>query len=260
MLKELYTAAMGMMPQQTRLEVAANNIANASTTGFKRSSVFERNLIDARAMFNNVPENVEQNDPPVGSYTDFAQGAEQQTNNPLDIAIENKNGFFVLQDGDGQQFLTKAGHFTISKDGSIEAMDGKLLMGMNGPLNINREFITDKSDIQDTRSISIKISDNGEVFCNSAPVGTILLANVDNVQSLENISNSNFVPTANTNANYIDEKDVSLRQGWLENSNVNIVNEMVNMIELQRAFEAGQKVIQTNNDTLDSTMKVGKFY
>ena len=75
MIKELYTAAMGMMSQQTRLEVISNNIANASTVGFKRDSVFERNLIDSKANLYNIVGSAEQNDPPIGSYIDSNKGS-----------------------------------------------------------------------------------------------------------------------------------------------------------------------------------------
>ena len=107
MLKELFTASLGMMNSQTRLEVSANNLANASTTGFKRAEVFERNLLDARANLYNVKGDIEQNDPPIGSYYDFSNGAMEQTSNPLDIAIEGK-GFFVVQDLEGKEFLTRS--------------------------------------------------------------------------------------------------------------------------------------------------------
>jgi len=96
MIKELYTAAMGMIPQQTRLEVIANNMANANTTGFKRDSVFERNLIDAKANLWNTPGDAEDDDPPIGKYTDFSSGSMQQTYNPLDIAL-NGDGFLYCK-------------------------------------------------------------------------------------------------------------------------------------------------------------------
>ena len=88
MLKELYTAAMGMLPQQTRLEVLSNNIANAGTAGFKRESVFERNLIDSKANLYNVAGDAEEDDAPVGSAIDFRPGSFRQTENPFDIAGE----------------------------------------------------------------------------------------------------------------------------------------------------------------------------
>jgi flagellar basal-body rod protein FlgF len=260
MLKELYTAALGMMPQQTRLEVIANNLANAGTNGFKRDSVFERNLIDARANFYNVPGDVEQDDPPTGSYIDFKAGASRQTNNPLDLAIADKNNFFMMQDEEQNIFLSKDGHFTIGTDGTIQAMDGKLLMGAAGPINLYREFDIDPQSIRDSKALDINIAESGEVFINEVSVGTIQIAEVENLESLQKVSASDFIVTKDTFLNYINPDQVSVKQGWIEESNVNIVSEMVTMIELNRAFEAGSKVIQTNNETLDKSIALGRFY
>ncbi|MCE5305030.1 flagellar hook-basal body complex protein, partial [bacterium] len=97
MLKEFFTAALGMQNQNTRLEVIANNLANANTNGYKSKNVFERNLIDASENFNNVSGNVEQNDSPIGSYYDLSAGNYSKTDNPLDIAIDG-DGYFLVVD------------------------------------------------------------------------------------------------------------------------------------------------------------------
>src|SRR6056297_1023818 len=131
MLKELYTASLGMLNQQTKLEVVSNNLANANTTGYKKAEAFERNLIDARANFYNTKGDVEQNDPPIGSYYDLTAGSMRQTDNPLDLAIEG-SGFFVLQDEEGKDFLTRSGSFALNKEGYVIAKDGKKLQGENG--------------------------------------------------------------------------------------------------------------------------------
>jgi flagellar basal body rod protein FlgG len=259
MLKELFTAALGMQNQQTRLEVTANNIANSSTAGFKRASVFERNLIDARANFYNTPGDVEQNDPPVGSYYDLQNGAMQQTDNPLDIALENK-GFFLLEDGEGKQFLSRAGNFRLSEDGTIIAMDGKKLMGENGPISIGNEFLQSPQITNDDKAINLRIALNGEVYANDSEIGKIMVVEVNNPESLQRISNSDFIATWTTQPNYVESEQVRIRQGWIESSNVDIVGEMVEMIELQRMFEAGSKVIETNNGTLDESIAMGRYY
>lgn len=259
MLKEFYTAAMGMLPQQTRLEVTANNLANANTTGFKRASVFERSLIDARAHFYEVQGDAEQEDPPHGSYIDFSQGSFEQTHNPLDVAIDRKNGFFVVQDSEGNEYLSKNGHFKLSPEGRIVSMDGKVLMGESGPLTIRGDFFSDKEYTNDKTSMSMKITENGEVLVNERSVGAVMIMDVENLNSLENVSNSDFIMTNNTIANVIPQEEVLLRQGWLENSNVDIVREMVGMIELQRMFELGSKVIKTNDDTLEPSIRLGRF-
>lgn len=248
-----------MLPQQTRLEVIANNMANANTVGFKRQSVFERNMIDARANFYNVQGQAEQDDPPVGSYIDFASGSFQKTDNPLDVSIENQKGFFLVQDEDGNQFLTKAGHFTLSTDGTIITTDGKKLMGSSGEINVNPKLLDSSQSLEDTAS-KVRITDEGEVFVNDTPVGTITVLQVDDTSSIEQISNATFIARQDTNATVMDPSEVSIKQGWVENSNVDIIREMVSMIELQRAYEAGSKVIHTNDATLDNSMRLGRYY
>lgn len=259
MLRELYTAALSMQNQLTKLEVTSNNMANANTTGFKSATAFERNLIDARANFYNTPGDVEQNDPPIGSYYDFTMGAFHKTGNSLDLAIDEK-GFFVLQDEEGKEFLTRSGSFSLAKDGSLIARDGKKLMGEGGPLRVDGEFFADSLETGDSDALDVRIAQSGEVFVNDYEIGKILLADTENYQSLQRISDTQFIATFDSEINYVDSDKVNVRQGWLEESNVNIVSEMVSMIELQRSFEAGSKVIKTNDETLDNSIRLGKYY
>lgn len=260
MLRELYTAALGMIPQQTRLEVIANNIANSNTTGFKRSSVFERNLIEAKSNFFNVPGDNEQDDPPTGSYIDFSQGAFEKTDNNLDLAVDKKNAFLVFEDADGSKVLSKNGQLTIDENGYLIGVDGKKLMGTNGPINLGNEYKSDPFITNDKKAMDIKITQTGEVFANNEEIGTIQLAKIDDLNSLENIANSDFIATKDTDINYIPQDEVVLRQGWIENSNVNVIKEMVDMIELERLFQTGSKVITTNDSTLATSISIGRFY
>lgn len=259
MLKELFTAALGMQNQQTRLEVSANNMANASTNGFKRASVFERNLIDARANFYNTPGDLEQNDPPIGSYYDFNNGAYTQTDNPFDIAIEGK-GFFVVEDAENKKYLTRAGNFKLSTDGELVTTEGHKLMGLGGPISIAEAMLSNPQITSDKRALNIKISERGEIFANDMEVGRVLIADIQDEQTLQKVSGSNFFPTWEGEINFLQDEEITVRQGWLEESNVNIVQEMVTMIELQRMFEAGSKVIQTNDGTLDKAINLGRYY
>lgn len=259
MLKELYTAAMGMIPQQTRLEVISNNMANANTAGYKREAVFERNLLDARANFYNVAGDPEADDAPIGSYIDFADGAYHKSDNPLDIAIEGK-GFFTLQDEAGNVFYTRSGQFKLSTDGNITAMDGKLLMGEQGPVMLDNEYLSDPLIMKDTRALNLKITQRGEIFINDQYVGAVKITDVENPESLQKISNENFIATETTQLTELPLEKVALRQGWFEGSNVDIIREMISMIELQRLFEAGTKVIQTNDGTLNRSLTLGRYY
>lgn len=259
MIKDLYTAALGMINQKTRLEVVSSNIANANTTGFKRESVFERNLIDARANLYNVPGDPEQDDPPIGSYVDFSAGSYKKTENPLDIAIEG-NGFFNLQDEAGNTFLTRAGHFKISTEGMITAMDGKMLLSESGPVSVQGEILSEPLITGEKVENNLRITEQGEIFLNDYFVGSLQITEVNNPESLRKISGQNFLTSEMTELNNLSSDQVKIKQGWLEGSNVNIINEMVSMIELQRNFEAGSKVIQTSDATLDTSNRIGRFY
>jgi flagellar basal-body rod protein FlgG len=177
----------------------------------------------------------------------------------LDVAIENK-GFFALQDAEGKKFLTRAGRFKLTEDGTITAMDGKTLLGKEGPINVFQEFMEEGTANMDVRSLEIKINEKGQVYANGKEVGSIPLVKVQNEESLQRISNSEFIATNWTELEEIDESQITLRQGWLEGSNVNVVNEMIEMIELQRMYEAGSKVIKTNDDTLTNSIRLGRYY
>ena len=258
MLKELYTAALGMIPQQNRLEVLANNIANANTAGFKRESVFERYMINAQENLNSIKGDAEQEDPPSYTYTDFSSGNVERTGNPLDVAIDSPNGYFILQDEEGRQFYSRAGHFVLGNDGHIRTADGLALMGESGPILLDRTFAA-VDQPGDNRAINVRIEDDGEVFANEMPLGRIQLATVENPQTLVRESGTHFSESEETNISMVPHNETRVRQGYSENSNVDIIKEMVEMIELQRLFETGQKVIQTNDGTLDRAIDIGRF-
>lgn len=258
MLKELYTAANGMHTHQTRLEVIANNIANASTVGFKRDSVFERNLIDSKANLFNITGHSEQNDPPVGSYIDFTKGASKRTDNRLDIAIDG-DAFFTVRDEEGKEYLTRAGNFLLNMEGEVITQSGKYLLADSGTINLFQQFNND-SQIGDKRINEFKVSENGEIFVNNQSVGSILLTRVSNPNSLEKISDTDYIVTKDTEYSAVDIFDQIVRQGWLEESNVNVIDEMVEMIMLQRMFDLGSKVIQTNDNTLEESIKQSKIF
>lgn len=260
MIKELYTAALGMIPQQMKLEIGANNLSNANTIGFKKERLFERAIIEAKLNILNNSGFAESSDIPNSTYTDFSVGNFEKTGNPLDLAIENPDAFFEVEDEEGNRYLTRAGNFTLNKEGSICAKDGKFLIADTGRLNIMREFTVDTSSIENTISSNIRITERGEVYLNQALIGRIQLVQVDNPETLEKVSGVYFKPTENTIYKYLEYENTAIRQGWVEQSNVNPIEEMVGFIELQRLFDLGAKVIQTQDQTLDQSIRVGRFF
>jgi len=139
-------------------------------------------------------------------------------------------------------------------------MDGKFLMGQNGYLSVSNEFMKIESGINNSNALNLRIAENGDVFINDMNIGTILIAGADNPQSLKKVSDTSFIAGEGTLINNLPQEEVVLRQGWLENSNVDVIKEMVSMIELQRAFDAGSKVIQANNETLEKSISLGRYY
>lgn len=247
-----------MIPQQNRLEVLANNIANANTAGFKRESVFERFMINAQENMNSIKGDAEQEDPPSYTFTDFSSGRVERTGNLLDLAIDAPDGYFIVQDEAGKQFYSRAGHFVIGNDGNIRTGDGLALMGENGPIQLDRTFAA-PDQAGDNRSINVRVEDDGEIFANEMPLGRIQLVKVENPQTLVRESGTHFSETDETITDYVPQNETRIRQGYVENSNVDIIKEMVEMIELQRLFETGQKVIHTNDGTLDRAIDIGRF-
>ena len=256
MLKEIYTASLGMIPQQMKLEVTANNIANANTPGFKREGVFERSLIEARSNLLNVQGSPEEEDLPMGRYYDLSPGAFEKTDNPFDTVI-NGVGFFLLNDSEGREFLTRAGHFTLSSEGYLVTPDGKQVMGTEGPLLLRDNSAGDADQHQN--HFELRIRETGEVFVNEREIGKMLVVTVDKPQELEKVSATQFRLKDDEFYTPLEDDKLQVRQGYVENSNVNIISEMVNMIQLQRSFELGQKVITTNDNSLDRSLEVGRF-
>jgi flagellar basal-body rod protein FlgF len=257
MVKELYTAALGMIPQQTRLEMTANNIANANSVGYKRVAVFEQSLIEARQnMLYNKGE-AEQSDSPLDQYTDFTPGSLQRTDNPLDLSMD-KEGFFVLQDDDGNESYTRTGQFQIDENGMIVSDSGKYLVGDRGAIRIDAARMS-QGLMSDRKAVSIRISPNGELFANDQFVSRVQAMRVENPQTLLRTSGMEFTSTDETVVATIPQEDVTIKQGYLETSNVNIITEMIAMIQLQRSFEMGQKVITTNDGTLERSIDMGRF-
>lgn len=259
MLRELHTAAMGMIPQMTRLEVISNNIANVSTPGFRREVVFEHALTEAKRNLYNTQSEPEPEDTTVGTYYDFSKGGISRSGNPLDFAI-NGDGFFTVMDAEGNELLTRTGRFMLNPQGFVTTPDGKMLLGDGGPIQIPMMAGTLAAVNPDVaRASQISVAENGEVFFNEIPINAIRLTQVENPQTLRRNADQTFIPTSETVLNETFEGDKMVKQFHLEGSNVNIVSEMVQMIEAQRQFEFGQKVIQTNDSTLDFSIELGRF-
>jgi len=242
MLKGIYSAASGMIPQVKKQEIAANNIANAATTGFKKDNVFLKNLSEAKQGL--AQKRSEWERPMLDQvYTDFSQGTFTNTSERLDMAIKG-DGFFVLESPTGEERVyTRNGNFSIDSEGYLSNKDGYRVLSDAGPIAVN--------------SSDVEISSNGDVIVDSTPVSKIQVADFEDYSQLEKTSSTSF--TVPEGVEPVSSNDYELQQGYLEQANINIIKEMVNMIITMRNYESNAKALQAQDESLSTLFsKVGQ--
>lgn len=252
MIKAMRTAASGMSAQQMNVDTIANNLSNVNTTGFKRSKIEFQDVLyqnikqagTASAIGTQNPVGLSIGYGTRAAATDrqFTTGDLQLTGNPLDLAISG-DGFFQVQHPDGTTVYTRDGSFKISGDGRVVTSDGFFML----------PEVTVPDD-----AVSISVGTDGimEViqFGQNDPVeiGQIELARFVNPAGLNGLGRNLYQRTSASGDPIIDIPTQSglgqLDQGYLEGSNVKVVDEMVNMIVAQRAYEMNAKAIQTADD------------
>lgn len=255
MIRALFTASTGMQAQQLNLDNIAHNLANVNTTGFKRSRVDFQDLLyqtlrsaGARvAAGAEVPSGLQvgHGSRAVATQKIFIQGNFQQTENPLDLVIEG-TGFFQVLLPDGTQAYSRAGAFKLDGQGRIVTSDGFTL----------QPVITIPPDAG-----NISIGTDGTVSVVPAgaqtpqQAGQIQLARFSNPGGLNAVGRNLFLPTSASGNPVVGQPGSdglgSLSQGFLEMSNVSVVEEMVNLIAAQRAFEVNAKAVQTADEMLN---------
>ncbi|MGH9416167.1 MAG: flagellar basal-body rod protein FlgG [Terriglobales bacterium] len=252
MFQALHTAASGMLAQQLDLDNIANNLANASTSGFRgRRLQFEdllyQNMVaagSAATQQTTVSSGLEigMGTRPASTELLQTQGELTQTGNPLDLAIQGA-GFFQIKMPDGTYAYTRAGALHLDAQGNITTADGNALQPpITLPLNATSVSI----GTDGTVSAQIPGQSNAQI------VGTITLATFPNIGGLNSEGNNLFTSTTASGEPIIgnaggQEGLGKLQQGELEQSNVNVVDEFVQMIEAQRTYEANSRVVQAAN-------------
>jgi flagellar basal-body rod protein FlgG len=254
MIRALYTAASGMNAQQTNIDNVAHNLSNVNTTGFKKSRVEFEDLVYQTTKAPGTPNSTATEVPiglemglgtrAVATSRDFATGNLRTTSGPLDLAIEGA-GFFQVTLPDGRVAYTRSGAFHLNSQGQVVTAEGYQL----------EPAITIPQD-----ATSISISKEGIVSVaisgQQAPqqVGTIELAVFQNSPGLLALG-SNFFAVTTASGEPItgvpgSEAIGTIAQGFLEESNVSVVEEMINMILGQRAYEANSKVVKVADEML----------
>ncbi len=242
MIKGMYRSASAMIPRIKKQEIVANNLANASSPGFKRDMVFTKEL--SRAESRMTPRKSDWQTPMIDQvYTTFEQGGFDNTGNPLDLAIEG-NGFFVFETDNGEEVLSRAGNLTVNATGFVVNADGHRLLSEGGPINVGRGEVT--------------ISEAGRVQVDAADIATIRVVDVDEKSLLQKIGRTEFfIPDGVALAPAVN---FTIRQGYLESSNVDVIKEMVDMITSYRHFEADSKSVKAQDDSLEKLLNnVGRI-
>ncbi|MEW5788705.1 MAG: flagellar basal-body rod protein FlgG [Pseudomonadota bacterium] len=261
MLRSLHISRTGLDTQQTQLDVISNNLANVSTTGFKRARAIFEDLL-YQTIRQPGAQSSQQTQLPsgfqlgVGARTVateriFTQGSLQQTNNTLDVAISGK-GFFQIQMPDGSTGYTRDGSFQVDSQGTIVTASGyPLLPNMQVPqdtiqLTISRDGVVSATQPGNPQTIS--------------QLGQIQLATFINVAGLSSQGENLFIETAASGPPQVDNPEAnglgSLNQSFIETSNVNVAEELVNMIITQRAYELNSRAITTSDQMLQRLTQI----
>lgn len=259
MIRSLWISKTGMEAQQTQLDTIAHNLANASTNGYKRSHAVFEDLI-----YQNLRQvganSTEQTQLPTGlqlglgtravaTARNFSQGNLQQTTNSLDVAIKGQ-GFFQVELPDGTTGYTRDGSFQVDAQGQLVTSNGYVVPGVQIPATAQ----------------SITIGNDGTVTVTlpqqtqPQPAGNLVLASFVNPAGLEPRGQNLYTETAasgTANAGAPGTNGLgTLQQGFVETSNVNVVEELVAMIQTQRAYEMNSKAIQTSDQMLQRLSQI----
>lgn len=258
MMRALSTAATGMQAQQLNVDTIANNLANVNTASFKKASVRFQDLMYQDLRPSGNPARLGRpSELAIGHGTqlaaterNFSQGTTEQTNNPLNIVIEG-NGFFQVRRTDGQIGYTRDGSFFVSGDGAIVNTDGLYLE----PQIFLPEDIRDLTIANDGTVMASFVDSNSP-----EDIGQIELARFLNPAGLESLGRNMFAPTPASGEPRFGTPGTAgfgtVQSGFLEGSNVEVVEEMVSLITAQRAYEINSRSIQTADQMLSAATQL----
>jgi flagellar basal-body rod protein FlgG len=242
MVQGIYTASMGMTPLMDKQDQIANNLANINTTGFKQSGTFIKTYQkylanDQRQPFANGEIKTDE------TYIDYSSGAMQKTDNPLDLYIQG-DGFLTVMTPSGIRY-TRNGNCSLDSEGFIVTSDGSKVMGKEGYFKVDKRY-------------PVLVSENGEILQDGQSKGFLRISDFKKPYKLLREGNSYFRPPTLENA-VSQSSSFAIKQGYLEASNVNTIQNMVSMISTYRNFEADQKALYAQDETLNlAVSQVGK--
>ena len=254
MIKSLWTAKTGLESQQTKLDVISNNLANVSTNGFKRSRPVFEDLLYQNMRQPGAQNNIQDRLPSgmqvgtgvraVATERLHTQGGLEQTENSRDLAI-NGQGFFQVLMPDGTTAYTRDGSFQLNENGQMVTANG---------------YPVEPAIFLPANALSVSIGEDGTVSVRQpgvaldSEVGQITVSTFINPAGLQSIGGNLYLETGASGAPNENMPGMNgagrLFQGYVETSNVNVVEEMVNMIQTQRAYEINSKAVSTSDEML----------
>jgi len=239
-LRGLYISGTGMLTQASRMNVLTNNIANAETSGYKSDKLLTRSFADMMIERINDPGivNVSKQVGPLNTgvhideiHTSLSEGPVEETGLSTDLAIEG-DAFFTVRTPAGIMY-TRAGNFKVDVNGYLVTADGGAVLGENGPIRVG--------------TADFSVDETGAVEAGGRRIDTLRMAAFADEGGLRKAGDSLFVNYANQQE--LRAEGYKVRQEYLENSNVDVVDEVVRMIEVQRAYETNQRIIQITDET-----------
>lgn len=250
MLRSFYIAGTGMLAQRARMNVLTNNITNIDTTGYKKDTVVSRSFADLMIQNTKDPYLLKKSafigPQNTGIHVDiiatmFSQGDLEETRRPTDMALEGQ-GFFTIQTPEGNRY-TRDGSFSVGSDGYLITSDGHYISGQNG-----RIYVGSESFVVDTL---------GNVTVGGQTVDRLSIVTFDDLSGLRKTGGNLYINY--TNQPVWQAQNVKVMQGYLEGSNVNMADEVVNMVEINRAYELNQRVLRIIDESLaKSVNEVGR--
>jgi len=260
MMRSLWTAASGMVGQQFNIDTISNNLSNVNTTGFKKQRAEFEDLLYQTQLLAGTPA-TEVTEVPTGIQVGhgvkvaatqkmFEQGSLQSTENKLDMALEGE-GFFKIQLYDGSMSYTRDGSFKVDSNRQVVTSNGYLL---EPPIVLPENFIMNSLSISQDGRVTVKtVGEEGPV-----EVGQLEMYRFVNPAGLRSIGGNLFKTTPASGEEIAGQPGLDgmakVHQGFLEMSNVKVVEEMVNMIVAQRAYEVNSKAIQTSDSMLGTAI------
>lgn len=249
MSKAIYTTTSGMLLEMRRQEVIARNLAAVNIPGFKREFMLSSEFQDALGseIQNNNPTDDMNGTTPGKVRIDFTQGNLKNTDRPLDFAI-NGDGYFEVTTNDNQKFYTRNGVFFVSNEGKLVTAEGYPISGDGGDI----QFATDDNvgTLRVTGDGLLRVRQGADANFAMKEIGNVKIVGIDN-SKLKRIS-ANYFVLADPNAQAPDRQDpekYTLMNNFLESANSEPVQDMVSMIECQRQFDMGQKLLKMLQDS-----------